>query len=198
MAFKDHFIDKKLNIRTEGRIDKFSSGNNYPYEPTDYVVLDKILEAGLVGPNDHLIDYGCGLGRVSFYMASKVGCHCTGVERVEELYMSACENLKSARAKNLMLRVNFVHSDAKDFIVPDDATCFYFFNPFSWDIMEWVMLKIFDKVKSGARLMFYYPDDRMVEDLAGVSKLRCVGEIDCMDLFPKRDKRNVVRVYEVI
>ena len=56
--------DRLLNIKTTGRDDTISDFTRYPYEPTDYSVLEQVANTGLIRKNNTLIDYGCGKGRV--------------------------------------------------------------------------------------------------------------------------------------
>ena len=45
--FEDYLIDAKLHIETVGRNDSFSTDHLYPYEPTSYPVLDRLIESGI-------------------------------------------------------------------------------------------------------------------------------------------------------
>ena len=56
-----------------------------PYEPTPYSVLQRIADSGHIHRRDHLLDYGCGKGRVAFFMASAVGCRVTGIDHSRKL-----------------------------------------------------------------------------------------------------------------
>lgn len=59
--------DKLLKIKTTGRDDSRSDQYCYPYEPTPYGVLERLAYCGYLGKKNHLIDYGCGKGRVDFF-----------------------------------------------------------------------------------------------------------------------------------
>ena len=61
--------DKLLKIKTSGRDDSRSDQFRYPYEPTPYSVLERLANSGYLGKKDVLIDYGCGKGRVDFYLS---------------------------------------------------------------------------------------------------------------------------------
>ena len=56
--------DKLLKIKTTGRDDSRADQYCYPYEPTPYGVLERLAYCGYLGKKNHLIDYGCGKGRV--------------------------------------------------------------------------------------------------------------------------------------
>lgn len=88
--------DKLLKIKTTGRDDSRSDQYCYPYEPTPYGVLERLAYCGYLGKKNHLIDYGCGKGRVDFFLAWQVRCRTTGVEYDERMTKAAEENRQRA------------------------------------------------------------------------------------------------------
>ena len=66
--FEDYLLDAKLQIETTGRNDSFSTDHLYPYEPTSYPGLDRLIESGYISMEDRVLDYGCGKGRVPIYL----------------------------------------------------------------------------------------------------------------------------------
>ena len=197
MGFDEFLIDAKLHIDTIGRDDKYSDTYRYPYEPTAYAVLERIAESGYIAKDDLLIDYGSGKGRVPIYFNDRVGCHAIGIEMMEEFFSSAEKNRENYRKKN---EVSFVKTTAEAYVVPKDATCFFFFNPFSIEIMKCVMKRLLDSYYEHPRTMrlyFYYPQDEYVAFLMGADELDFVDEIDCVDLFEENDDRNRVLIFEL-
>ena len=65
-------MDKILGIDTAGRDDTYSDRYKYPYEPTPYEVLERLTESGLIKETDIVLDYGCGKGRVEFFLQIKL------------------------------------------------------------------------------------------------------------------------------
>ena len=61
--------DRLLKIKTTGRDDSHSDQYRYPYEPTQYCVLERLAHSGLIGKKNVLLDYGTGKGRVCFYLS---------------------------------------------------------------------------------------------------------------------------------
>lgn len=78
--------DKLLKIKTTGRDDSHSDQYRYPYEPTSYMVLERLANSGLIRKNNTLIDYGTGKGRVCFYLSYQTRCKTIGVEYDERIY----------------------------------------------------------------------------------------------------------------
>ena len=101
--------------------------------------------------------------------------------------------------------MRFLNQNAEDF-EPDDADCFYFFNPFTVEILRSVMRRIVDSYYEHPRqmrLFFYYPDDEYLSFLlAGDSdgltdELYFLDEIDCRDLYNGKDDKERIMVFEM-
>lgn len=88
--------DKLLNIRTMGRDDTHADQYRYPYEPTPYSVLERLANAGYIRKGNILLDYGCGKGRVDFFLSYQTRCKSIGIEYDERIYEKAAENKKDA------------------------------------------------------------------------------------------------------
>lgn len=190
-------MDTQLRIKTSGRDDSHATDYNYPYEPTDYAVLAKIADSGYFNKKNTLIDYGCGKGRASFFLAYQTGCRAIGVELDERLYKTAIKNLETyVKPYN----VKFVNENAAEFIVPENADRFYFFNPFSEVVLKAVLGKIKASVYENPRevlMFFYYPSDEYVSVLMTDLEIDFVDEIDCGDLFSGNNKRERVLIFGI-
>lgn len=60
MATREQEWEELLGIKTSGRDDSHSDGEHHPYEPTDYCVLERLANSGLIRKKNTLIDYGSG------------------------------------------------------------------------------------------------------------------------------------------
>ncbi len=198
---RDYEWDKKLKIHTTGRDDSHADGFHHPYEPTPYAVLERLVESGYIRRGNVVIDYGCGKGRVGFFLNYKLGCRVIGLEYDKRIYGQAMENLQSYAAK---AGVEFVCVNAERYEV-GEADVFYFFNPFSLEILKCVMRQIVNSYYENPRRMqffFYYPDDEYMSyllagDQSGLlNELYFVDEIDCRDLFAGEDSREKIVIFE--
>ena len=120
--------DRLLRIRTTGRDDSRADQYRYPYEPTPYSVLERLAGAGYIRKGNTLLDYGCGKGRVDFFLAGQTRCRAIGVEYDARIYEKASENQKTAVSAG---RTVFMRMAAEDYPVPGEVDRIYFFNPFS-------------------------------------------------------------------
>jgi len=191
-------LDKLLKIRTNGRDDSNSNLTNYPYEPTPYVVLQALSNSGYIKKGDVVIDYGSGKGRVDFYLAYSLKCRMIGVEYDSRLYNRALDNKKTAISGG---KVEFVLENASDYKIPDNATGLYFFNPFSIHVLKDVLYNLRQSLKNFSRevmLFFYYPSDEYLNVLDNENNLVHVENINCMSMFKKEDRREIISVYKTI
>jgi len=152
------------------------------------------VESGLIGSGDHVFDYGCGKGRVAFYLASRVGCRVTGIDRSEKLIAMAEEN-RAGFERAALVRFECVRAETYD---PGNADVCFFFNPFSEGVLRAVLKRIMGAraERRRLRLIAYYPSLAWLDCLDDVSGLRRVGEIDCRDLFDGSDPRERLVIYE--
>lgn len=112
-----------------------------PYEPLPWMILRRAMYALAPGPDDVVLDYGSGLGRVLLMAARRPLKRVIGVEAVPQLAQRARANLAKAQ-RRLQSPVELVVADAAKWTVPDDVTVIVLFNPFVGRIMETVQARI--------------------------------------------------------
>lgn len=190
-------FDRLLNIRTTG-IDRSNSDQyRYPYEPTPYCVLERLANSGWIGKANTLIDYGCGKGRVDFFLSYQTRCHSIGVEYDERIFAKAEENREVAVSSE---RVEFILANAENYMVPERVDRFFFFNPFSRELLQKVVSRILESYYAAPRrmlLFFYYPSNEYISYLMTVDELQFWDEIDCRDLFSGDEPRERIVVFEL-
>lgn len=197
MNINENKWDKLLRIRTSGRDDSRSDQYRYPYEPTPYSVLERLAFSGYIGKKNMLVDYGCGKGRVDFFLSYQTRCRSIGIEYDERIFVTAAENQKTAVSAG---RVEFVLQNAETYAVPETADRFYFFNPFSVEILRSVLERIRESYYEQPRemmLFFYYPSDEYVSHLMTMDELTFVDEINCRDLFDGENSRERILVFQI-
>lgn len=187
--------DRLLQIWTTGRDDTGADQYRYPYEPTPYPVLERLANSGYTRKGNTLLDYGCGKGRVDFFLSWQLRCRTIGVEYDERIYDKAVENQKTAVSAE---RTTFKLTDAEHFAVPESVDRIYFFNPFSLELLRKVFGRILESWYGAPRkilFFFYYPSDEYISYLMTVDELDFLDEIDCRDLFPGDDPRERIIIF---
>ena len=193
----DMTMDKKLKIQTTGRDDYKADDYHHPYEPTPYAVLERLAESQYITQEHIVVDYGCGKGRVGFYLSAMLGCKTIGIEYDERMYALAVKNKQTFCGKGT---AEFQCISAEEYTITD-ADCFYFFNPFTVEILQSVMGKILDSYYENPRqmtLFFYYPHEDYVAYLMAKDNLMFVDEIECEDLFEGKNPREKILIFEVM
>jgi len=197
MTDSEHLWDKHLQIKTSGRDDTAADQYRFPYEPTPYSVLERLANSGLFTKRDTLLDYGCGKGRVGFFLSYQTKAHSIGIEYDPRIFARAEENRKTALSR---ARTEFVLTRAEDYAVPAAVNRFYFFNPFSVELLRAVMARITESYYNAPRealLFFYFPSDDYVAYLMTVDELSFYDEIDCSDLFQGNTERERVLIFKL-
>ncbi|MBR3810985.1 MAG: class I SAM-dependent methyltransferase [Agathobacter sp.] len=198
MFEKETRWDRLLQIKTTGRDDSNSDQYRYPYEPTPYSVLERLANSGLIRKKDFVLDYGCGKGRVDFFLSYQTRAKTIGIEYDERIYQAAVENQKNAVSGG---RTEFVLARAEEYEVPNEVTVCYFFNPFSIELLRKVMARIVESYYACPReitLCFYYPSEEYISYLMTVEEIEFYDEINCGDLFDSNDAREQIMIFRTI
>ena len=197
MMYSDNEIDNFLKIKTSGRDDSEYDFINYPYEPTPYSVLQTLVNSGHIVKKDKIVDFGCGKGRVDFFLAFNTKAQMIGVELSERLFKKAIENKQTAIRGN---RVEFFNCCASKFNIDNDITGAYFFNPFAVSILVEVVKNLKESKKQNNReikLFFYYPSKEYLSYLESDSDLVFCEKFDCKNQFKEEDEREYIAVYKL-
>ena len=187
--------DSLLKIQTTGRDDSNADQYRYPYEPTPYPVLERLAGSGLIGKRNLLLDYGCGKGRVDFFLAWQLRCRCIGVDYDTRKIRTAMVNRYKAVSG---IRTEFVLAPAEEYQIPEKVDRIYFFNPFSGQILQKVLARIRDSWYARPRQIFlfvYYPSSAFISTLMAQDFLEFQDEIDCTDLFAGHDDRERIMIF---
>ena len=187
--------DKLLQIKTTGRDDSHSDQYRYPYEPTPYSVLERLANSGFIRKKDVVLDYGCGKGRVDFFLSYQTKAKTIGIEYDERIFQSALDNQRTAVSG---ARTEFAMERAEEYEVPEEVNRCYFFNPFSVELLRKVMARIMESYYENPReifLFFYYPSEEYISYLMTVDELEFYDEIECGDLFDGNDVRERIMIF---
>ena len=197
MANHKNNWDLFLQISTAGRDETNADEYHHPYEPTDYCVLERLAKSGFFGEEDVVLDYGCGKGRVGFFLSYRTRARTIGIEYDEHIYEDALNNRKSTVSR---MKPDFVLIRAEEYEVPPEVNRCYFFNPFSVEILQKVMARITESWYEHPReifLFFYYPADEYAAYLMTVDELEFYDEIECDDLFEGNDPRERILIFQL-
>lgn len=125
------------------------------YMPANYYMLEKLLQELRSKPNnDCLLDIGCGKGRVLIIAAHWGFSKLYGVE----LSPSFCEVTKAniaVQQKSLPeVAFRIIQQNASNFIIPDEVSTIFLYNPFDAVIMKHVVEHITDSLQRKPRTLY--------------------------------------------
>ncbi|NRD77771.1 methyltransferase [Bacillus sp. BRMEA1] len=187
---KEHYYDKLLHIKTRGDQQGFHKSLHYHrYEPTPYSALEQLFEKYEVKSSDQVVDFGCGKGRLNFYIHYFYHASVTGIEMDESLYKSAESNLNSyiRKTKNRPDRIRFHYCLAEDYEIDPGDNRFYFFNPFSIQVFRTIVNHILlsvEMIKREIELVLYYPSEDYIFYLENDTPFELLQEITLQHQYP--------------
>ena len=196
MVDDEAYWEKRMSVDTIGQT--FSHGcsvTHAPYEPTSYYVLARLVKSGYITRHNTICDYGCGKGRVCFFLAYNTQCQAIGVEYDQRLLDKAFDNLKQFIAPHLIL---FRHEDAAVFTPPAKVDRCYFFRPFSSKIFKASIANLSQSLQKYPRtvlLFLYYPAPLYIEYLQQSTEFRLVDVIECQQSVASFDSLEGIVVF---
>ncbi|WP_428911453.1 SAM-dependent methyltransferase [Niallia sp. Krafla_26] len=192
--------DVVLNVKTgEDQKRFFKSFHYHPYEPTPYRGLDILFDQYELKTTDHLVDFGCGKGRLNFYAHYRFHTKVTGIEMNEIFYKKALENLKRYEKKRRVREGEIVFRCclAEEYRIQKRDNKFYFFNPFSIQIFRRVIGNILESNEQENReidLILYYGADDYIDLLERETQFSLKQEIIIPELY-NRDSYERFLIY---
>ena len=194
--------EKLLNIKTSGEQKIFNESAHYNrYEPTSYSALDVLSKQYKFTAEDAIVDFGCGKGRLNFYVNHFFGSMVTGIEMNTFFYKQALDNKKEycKKHKKSANKITFSNCLAEEYDINPSDNKFYFFNPFSTQIFIKVIGNILASVDCYERtvdLILYYPSYDYIYFLENNTPFVLLSEIKLPTLY-HNDPRNSFLVYRL-
>ncbi|NLW23089.1 MAG: SAM-dependent methyltransferase [Tissierellia bacterium] len=193
--------DRRLSIKTVG-IREWRDGSSHynRCESTPYSALDKLFQSYKINKGDRLVDFGCGRGRVLFYIHDRFQIPVTGIEVHDKTYEEALDNKMSyrQRAKHIKAPISIEYGLAEHYEIKAEDNIFYFFNPFSVKIFKKVVNNILKSTKTERRQMdiiLYYPMPEYKIFLKKNTPFRLVDKIWVSDSNNNYEKFLIYRFY---
>lgn len=191
--------DKLLYIKTVGIREWLNRAIHYNrYEATPYAALDRLFEFYKFKKTDKVVDFGCGRGRVAFYIHNKFHIPVTGIEINDKTYGEALDNKLRYRqkAKHIKAPIKLKYGLAEQYEVKSTDNKFYFFNPFSVKIFRKVVNNILHSVEKEERpvdIILYYPMPEYKEFLKEETPFQLLNKIVVPEATDKKEKFLIYR-----
>lgn len=188
---KEQQFDDLLNIATVGEQAGFNKSYHYHrYEPTPYSALQHLFSRYPLQSSDHIVDFGCGKGRLNFFIHHLFKATVTGVEMNELYYEQALENRERycRKVKGSAEQISFQCCLAEDYKITPQDNIFYFFNPFSVQIFMKIVSRILlshEQHPRDVELVFYYISDEYMYYLEHQTPFELKQEIELPEVYAK-------------
>jgi SAM-dependent methyltransferase len=186
---KEKYYDDLLNIFTRGDQKDFNGSLHYHrYEPTPYSALEVLFEQYGLKNSDRIVDFGCGKGRLNFYLNYRFQSTVVGIEMNKGFFEKAISNrrnyLKSSKKNDD--QIHFQNCLAEEYRINPLDNRFYFFNPFSLQIFMIVLNNILfsvENVKRDIEIILYYPSEDYIYFLNNHPTFQLKQEVLLKDLY---------------
>lgn len=136
----------KYNLQ-DGKATKKSNIHYNPYEGTNVMLIEQLIQSGEIQRTDKILDIGCGAGIFLLYLADRGFQNLQGIE-IDKGLLDVCrkniiqyQNKSSISGQN----IDVFQGDALAMDIDEDVNCFYLFNSF-YD--ECTYLKWLEQVKA--------------------------------------------------
>lgn len=193
-------FDQALRIRTAGiREWRDRSVPYHRYEATPYEALETLFQHYKIRQTDRVVDFGCGRGRVSFYIHNRFKVPVKGIEVNELTFAEALDNKAVYRqgAGHISAPIRFMYGLAEQYEVKPIDTKFYFFNPFSVKIFKQVVQNIINSVKTHPRsvdLILYYPTAEYKSFLKKSTPFKLISKVKVPEAQDQKEKFLIYRI----
>ncbi|HHV39291.1 MAG TPA: class I SAM-dependent methyltransferase [Tepidimicrobium sp.] len=195
--------DKSLWIKTTGiREWKDRSIHYNRCESTPYMALKELFKRYKLNKTDRLVDFGCGRGRVAFYVHNRFKIPVTGVEVHDTTFDEVLNNKASYRHRfqDIAAPIRFEYGLAEHYEIEPMDNKFYFFNPFSIKIFKKVVGNILHSVKRNRRtvdIILYYPMPEYKLYLKKSTSFKLINKIRVPEASDSREKFLIYRLKDL-
>jgi len=197
---KEKYYDELLNIKTEGEQVGFNESLHYHrYEPTPYAALEILFSQYELKSTDRIVDFGCGKGRLNFYIHYLFNATVIGIEMNDKFYLEAIQN-KNRYVKKDDEKIQFYHCLAENYEIQPLDNHFYFFNPFSIQIFMKMIKNILVSVETARReieIVLYYVSDEYIYFLEYQTAFELKKEIIIPGLY-ERNQNERFLIYHLV
>ncbi|GAA3243395.1 class I SAM-dependent methyltransferase [Pseudonocardia petroleophila] len=197
-------FERRYGVTTAGARSReelgFSDEEYNRYLPAGLTSLRRILRRSEVGSDDVFVDFGSGMGRVVLQAALAYPFRrVVGVELSTELHEIASGNLERNRDRLRTRDVTLVHSDVRDFAIPDDLTVAFLYNPFGGEVFANVVHRLIESADRAPRtLRVIYGNPVEEEALLATGRFEQVRRLSGMRPTREWARSNAFVMYRLV
>ncbi len=151
--------EKKYNIRSIGsdhlkHLEKIGVDTSHAtmYMPASFGLIEKCIQYCKPQAIKHLLDVGCGMGRVVVVAAHLGVLNITGIELSKKLLEVARKNINRSGA-SIKADIQIKHADAYYYEIEKNVDVIFLFNPFDGFVMQKLIQNIEESLLQQPRTM---------------------------------------------
>jgi SAM-dependent methyltransferase len=198
--------DRSLNILTTDECvaqainQEFSPDHPYPggaHRAIAFTAGRRLLRRLDPGPEDALLDYGCGAGRMVCAAAQYPFRRVIGIEIEPQVHALAEKNARSLR--HFQVRPELICADATTYRVPDEITIVFVYNSFGGEVLRSALTRVVESHdRAPRRLRLVYANPKEHEVVVSMGRFRDAGRF-WMSWRPGAEwaLTQLIRFYEV-
>lgn len=200
---KEKEYDEQLNIKTGGdQKGTHPSFHYHRYEATPYSALEVLFANYELKSSDRIVDFGCGKGRLNFYVSYLYNATVVGVEMNEIFYQESVANRDTylKKTNRSIEKIHFHCCIAEEYEIDPLDNCFYFFNPFSVQVFMNIVKNILVSVEASAReieIILYYPSEDYIYYLENYTSFRLRKEVTLPGIYEKNPNERFL-IYRLV
>jgi len=164
-GLQQRVFERRLGVSTSGRTYLDEAGiadeaGGVFYEGCQWIPVRRALRALRPGPGDVFVDLGSGKGQALLIAGQLPFGRVTGVELLDSLTQVARGNLQRARARLQPGSLEAVTADVLEWPVPDDLSVVFMYCPFTDELFEQAMDRIFasyDRNPRPLHIVYVFP-----------------------------------------
>jgi predicted RNA methylase len=153
---KKYYLDTiKVDTLQHQKINSENLKHASIYQGTNYYLIEEAF--GFLkteNANFHLVDFGCGKGRImvvaAYYGFKKI----SGVDFSQTLCDEAERNIEKIKPDFPSVDFTVFCGDAVDYKIENDTNVFFFFNPFNEVVMLHVVKNVLSSLKKNPRKIY--------------------------------------------
>jgi SAM-dependent methyltransferase len=184
-------FDRDIHTAGQASLPEHSRDGRVRYVPTPWHVLPRALRYIGVSHRDTFIDFGCGKGRVVHQAARRPFRRVIGVEVSPTLAEIARTALAARAHQHRCPDVDIVIADVEQFVVPDDLTIGYLFQPFGDNTLAMLLQGIAESIDRNPRrvqMIYLWPTASARSTILATERFRLVKEQSSSLINPRTDR----------
>jgi hypothetical protein len=166
-------------VWSSARLDAYglAADQRVDYTPSPWGTLGQVISPGDVLQDDVFLEYGSGMGVMVIAAARYPFRRVIGIDIVPEFNQIARRIVDRNRGRLRCQEVEIVTADVSEYVVPDDVTVAYMYNPFEGQIFDTAVNRLLASIDRNPRTVrLIYLNPKCAPSLLATGRARFVRD----------------------